>query len=100
VAAYRDGGLTIWDKSNAVVWVELKGRSSDVTTVQFDAERLIADGTYSVVVIHDFNIPFGSLSEDDFSYDIEAEVEEEEEEDGEDEEQDDELEDGYPSSTS
>lgn len=100
VAAYQDGSIIVWDKQDAVVWVELKGRSNAISTVQFDAKRLIADGTYSVVVIHDFDIPFGSLSEDDFSYDIEVDVEEDEDYGEEDEGGNAGADgDGYPSST-
>ena len=33
----------------------MKGRTSYVTTVQYDATRLVADGTMSLVVLHDFS---------------------------------------------
>jgi hypothetical protein len=102
VAAYQDGSIVIWDKQDAVVWVELKGRSNAISTVQFDAKRLVADGTYSVVVVHDFDIPFGSLSEDDFSYELEAEVvqdDDDDDDDDDDESADGGNDDGYPSST-
>jgi hypothetical protein len=116
VAAYKDGSIAIWDKEDALVWTELKGRSEAVTSVQFDATRLVADGTYSVVVVHDFDVPFGSLSDEDLSYDIEAEVDEvedgdevggdDDDNDGEDDVSDSDADgdagetDGYPSSTS
>lgn len=52
------------------MWFELKGRSNRISSVQFDSHRLVSDGTYSLVVIHNFDVPYGS-SDEQFQYDVE-----------------------------
>ena len=64
------GTITVWDRDQALVWFELKGRSNRISSVQFDKTRLVSDGTYSLVVVHDFDVPYGS-SDDQFQYDVE-----------------------------
>ena len=64
------GTITVWDRDQALVWFELKGRSNRISSVQFDSHRLISDGTYSLIVLHDFNVPYGS-SDEQFQYDVE-----------------------------
>ena len=80
------GTITVWDRDQALVWFELKGRSNRISSVQFDSHRLISDGTYSLIVLHDFNVPYGS-SDEQFQYDVEYTPTEEQktENDGKDE---------------
>ena len=102
VSAYEDGAIAVWDRQSAFIWFELKGRSNKISTLQFDATRLIADGTYSLIVVHDFDIPFGSLDQNGFQYEAGTDAEDEEVEDvgqgGDNDEDDDDG--GRPSSTS
>ena len=74
------GTITVWDRDQALVWFELKGRSNRISSVQFDNHRLVSDGTYSLIVIHNFDVPYGS-SDEQFQYDVEytpsEEIEEE-----------------------
>lgn len=39
VAAYRDGSIRVWDSVACITLFEMKGRSSQITTVQYDATR-------------------------------------------------------------
>ena len=39
VAAYRDGSIRVWDTVACITLFEMKGRSSKITTVQYDATR-------------------------------------------------------------
>lgn len=73
------GTITVWDRDQALVWFELKGRSNRISSVQFDNHRLVSDGTYSLIVIHNFDVPYGS-SDEQFQYDVEYTPSEEEEE--------------------
>ena len=73
------GTITVWDRDQALVWFELKGRSNRISSVQFDSHRLVSDGTYSLIVIHNFDVPYGS-SDEQFQYDVEYTPSEEEEE--------------------
>ena len=64
------GTITVWDRDQALVWFELKGRSNRISSVQFDSHRLVSDGTYSLIVVHNFDVPYGS-SDEQFRYDVE-----------------------------
>lgn len=57
VAGYEDGTIACFDVKTRAVNFELQGRSSLISTVQFDSARLIADGTSTIVVTHDFSDP-------------------------------------------
>lgn len=54
VAAYEDGTLKSWGVDSMVSLFDLKGRTNLIANCQFDATRLIADGTHHILVIHDF----------------------------------------------
>lgn len=69
-SSWAIGTITVWDREQALVWFELKGRSNRISSVQFDSHRLVSDGTYSLVVIHNFDVPYGS-SDEQFQYDVE-----------------------------
>lgn len=55
VVAYDDGTVSCWETATGKNLFDLKGRSKLISTVQYDDTRLIADGTYSAVVLHDFS---------------------------------------------
>lgn len=55
LVAYEDGTVTCWETATGKNLFDLKGRSRLISTVQYDDTRLIADGTYSAVVLHDFS---------------------------------------------
>jgi WD40 repeat protein len=92
LACYEDGTIRCWDVRSGAIVFDLQGRTSMISSVQFDATRLVADGTHNIIVTHDFGadapLP-GSGEGDTFNYTSGKEEEEEEEEDG-----------GRPSATS
>ena len=116
IAAYEDGTIKSWGVKSMNSLFDLKGRTSLISSVQFDKSRLIADGTHHVIVTHDFGAADaqdveeamsassegGSALEYDIGQDDDLYEEEEEEDDDDDEEDDDEQEedDGRPSTTS
>jgi WD40 repeat protein len=59
VAAYQDGDIRIWDTLTCSPWFEIRGRSSQITSIQYDATRLVADGSYSILIVHDFSAAAG-----------------------------------------
>ena len=54
MAAYADGRVQCWDVATGESQYEVHGRSAQVTSLQFDATRLLVDGTHTAVVLHDY----------------------------------------------
>ena len=55
VACYEDGSIKAWDVISMTGLFDLQGRTSLISCCQFDATRLIADGTHHILVTHDFS---------------------------------------------
>ena len=55
VACYEDGNIKAWDVQSMANLFDLQGRTSLISCCQFDASRLIADGTHHILVTHDFS---------------------------------------------
>lgn len=96
-AAYEDGRVVLWDVATRQPWFELRGRGVLISSVQYDDTRLLADGTSSTMIVHDFAVrssDYGTqldpyLAGSDGGYEI---TEESDDDFGFDE-------DGYPGST-
>ena len=54
IVAYDNGVISCYDIDSGYSMFDLKGRSNLVSSLQFDETRLLADGTDSIVVVHDF----------------------------------------------
>lgn len=57
LAAYEDGVLAVFDLHSKSLLFELRGRSNLISTVQFDESRLLADGSGTMLFLHDFSDP-------------------------------------------
>eukprot|EP00596_Hydrurales_sp_CCMP1899_P002826 CAMPEP_0119041030 /NCGR_PEP_ID=MMETSP1177-20130426/11134_1 /TAXON_ID=2985 /ORGANISM="Ochromonas sp, Strain CCMP1899" /LENGTH=91 /DNA_ID=CAMNT_0007006663 /DNA_START=1058 /DNA_END=1333 /DNA_ORIENTATION=+ len=68
MAAYADGTVRAWDVLTKTNRYDLKGRSTHISALQFDDVRLIVDGTYAVVVMHDFSENKGKEENEDLEY--------------------------------
>ena len=98
-AAYEDGRVVVWDVHTKQPWFELRGRGSLISTVQFDDTRLLADGTHTSVILHDFSVSTNDTAESldpfhggsEYRYTRRQDDEDEYEYGGDD--------DGYPSTT-
>ena len=54
-ACYEDGIIKAWDVDSMLNLFDLQGRTNLISCCQFDATRLIADGTHHIIVTHDFS---------------------------------------------
>ncbi len=78
LACYEDGNIKAWDIKSMANLFDLQGRTSLISCCQFDATRLIADGTHHILVTHDFSdSPEAGDSEQNssFTYDGAADAE-------------------------
>ena len=106
IVAYDDGMISSWDVQSGKSMFDLKGRSNLISSLQFDETRLVADGTHSIVVIHDFNNTENSDS--DLQYELSNnEYDDDDNDDNDsvidqnnDNDNDDDDDDGTPSATS
>jgi len=103
IVAYDDGMISSWDIQSGKSMFDLKGRSNLISSLQFDETRLVADGTHSIVVIHDFNNTENSDS--DLQYELSSNEEYDDDDDNDDvidqnNDNDDDDDDGTPSATS
>jgi len=98
IVAYDDGMISCWDLETGRSMFDLKGRSNLISSLQFDETRLVADGTHSIVVIHDFNDTKNSDS--DLHYELNSNEEGDDDEYDEGTTNDDGNEDNKPSATS
>lgn len=96
-ACYEDGIIKAWDVESMVNLFDLQGRTNLISCCQFDATRLIADGTHHIIVTHDFSDYHG---EEDSSESVTLEYTGSPAEDPLDEEGEEQEEDGKPGATS
>ena len=101
IVAYDDGMISSWDIKSGQSMFDLKGRSNLISSLQFDETRLVADGTHSIVVIHDFTNTENSDS--DLQYELSSNEYDDDDDDNDDDNNDDDDDDdndGTPSATS
>lgn len=55
VAAFEDGCIVSWDRKTRMINFKLMGRSTAISTLQFNDAQLVCDGTNNLIVSHEFN---------------------------------------------